>query len=56
MLVIEGVIRLFGDNFFFFLWIAFLVLMFVILAIHPLYIAPLFNKFEPLNIEDNKEK
>lgn len=56
MVVIEGVIRFFGDNFFFFLWTAFLVIMFVLLTIHPIFIAPLFNKFEPLDINDPKEK
>lgn len=56
MVVIEIIISKFGDKFFFVLWIAFLVIMFVLLTIHPLYIAPLFNKFEPLNIEDPKEK
>jgi STE24 endopeptidase len=56
MIIVEVIISKFGDKFFFVLWIAFFVFMFVLLTIHPLYIAPLFNKFEPLNIEDPKEK
>lgn len=56
MIVVESIVKLLGNNFFIFLWIAFIIIMFVFLAIYPLYIAPLFNKFEALDINDPKEK
>lgn len=49
MLIIEGIILLFKENFFIYLWISFLIIMFIILTIHPLFIAPMFNKFDYLN-------
>ncbi len=56
MMVVEFVIRLFGDSFFLYLWIAFISIMFILLAVYPIYIAPLFNKFESLDINNAKEK
>lgn len=56
MIILEGIISIFGNNFFVFLWIAFLIIMLVLLTIYPLYIAPLFNKFEALNLDNPKEK
>lgn len=56
MLIVEGVINFFGNNFFIYLWISFLIIMVIILTIHPIFIAPLFNKFEPLDINNPKEK
>jgi STE24 endopeptidase len=56
MIIIEVVISYFGDKFFIFLWIAFVLLIFFLLAIYPIFIAPMFNKFEPLNQDNPKEK
>ncbi len=56
MVVIEVIIGYFGKNFFFILWIAFLIIMFVLITIYPIFIAPLFNKFEPLDVSIPKEK
>ncbi len=56
MVVIEVIIRYFGKNFFFFLWIAFLIIMFIFITIYPIFIAPLFNKFEALDVSIPKEK
>lgn len=56
MVVIEVIIRYFGKNFFFFLWIAFLIIMFIFITIYPIFIAPLFNKFESLDVSIPKEK
>lgn len=56
MNVLEKIVSVFGNKFFIFLWIALLAMMVVLLTIYPLYIAPLFNKFEHLDMTVEKEK
>lgn len=54
--MLEKIISVFGNSFFIFLWVAFIVLMLIIITLYPTVIAPLFNKFENLNEEIPKEK
>ena len=42
------IIKYFGKDFFYYLWIFFFALQIVMVAIFPILIQPLFNKFEPL--------
>lgn len=54
--VLEVIISTFGEGFFVFLWVAYVTILFIMLAIYPTIIAPWFNKFENLNEKIPKEK
>ena len=54
--LITFIMEYFQDRFVFVAWIATTVLTFVIVFLYPSVIAPLFNKFENLNLENEKEK
>lgn len=55
-LLLEVIVSYFGKKFFFFLWIALIGFGLIMIVVYPVFIAPLFNKFENLNKEIPKEK
>lgn len=46
----------FGSSFIMYAWVTSLVFISVLIVIYPTFIAPLFNKFEPLDKNNEKEK
>ncbi|ODQ51725.1 hypothetical protein SAICODRAFT_8656 [Saitoella complicata NRRL Y-17804] len=50
------IIHRFGDNFFYYLWLFFVIFQFVMIAIYPTLIQPLFNKLTPLSDGELKTK
>jgi STE24 endopeptidase len=52
---IVGCMERFREKFIVFAWVAAIAICCVYLLLFPTYIAPLFNKFEALNLEDPKE-
>lgn len=54
--LLESIVSYFAKKFFFFLWIAIIAFAIVMIVVYPVFIAPLFNKFENLNKEIHKEK
>lgn len=55
-ILLAWIVDYFQENFFIYAWIATITLMFILMFIYPSYIAPLFNKFENLDEEVEKEK
>ncbi|CAG8843755.1 17439_t:CDS:2, partial [Racocetra persica] len=50
------IIRLSGDNFYFYVWIFMIIFNLVLLTIYPTLIQPLFNKVEPLEEGELRER